>query len=192
MDSNPRNGRLYTRSHDVSARRRPTRESRKPKLIAGLLLFGTVLIGGGGVFAATRPTWTPPPSVASMGKSRSAATMAMGSTSAATSRAHTAAGVSMRTGDDRANGPAAATGSTARPHPAPATASSPAITYTVKSGDTLSGIAEWFKLHGYGELYRANMAVIGGDPNLIFPGQRITISHGKMSMSGGGTGGQGK
>jgi nucleoid-associated protein YgaU len=58
------------------------------------------------------------------------------------------------------------------------------ITYTVKAGDTLSGIAEWFSLHGYGALYTANMSVIGSNPNLILPGERITISHGVMKLSG--------
>jgi LysM repeat protein len=58
------------------------------------------------------------------------------------------------------------------------------ITYTVKPGDTLSGIAEWFSLHGYGALYAANMAVIGSNPNLIRPGERITISHGVLNLSG--------
>ncbi len=56
------------------------------------------------------------------------------------------------------------------------------ITYTVKRGDTLSGIAAWFKQHGFGDLYRANRAVIGRDPDLIRPGQRITISHGVMEL----------
>jgi nucleoid-associated protein YgaU len=57
-------------------------------------------------------------------------------------------------------------------------------TYTVKAGDTLSGIAEWFKLHGYGALYAANETVIGSDPNLILPGERITITKGVMKLSG--------
>ena len=58
------------------------------------------------------------------------------------------------------------------------------ITYTVKPGDTLSGIAEWFSLHGYGALYAANISVIGSNPNLIIPGERITISHGVLKLSG--------
>jgi nucleoid-associated protein YgaU len=58
------------------------------------------------------------------------------------------------------------------------------LTYVVKSGDTLSGIAEWFKLHGYTGLYDWNKSVIGSNPNLIFPGQRITISDGVMTLSG--------
>ena len=62
--------------------------------------------------------------------------------------------------------------------------SKPSITYTVKAGDTLSAIAQWFKLHGYGALYTANWAVIGSNPNLIFPGERITITDGVMKLSG--------
>ncbi|MFC5907377.1 transglycosylase family protein [Streptacidiphilus monticola] len=46
--------------------------------------------------------------------------------------------------------------------------------YTVKSGDTLSKIAA-----KYGEswkaLYAKNKAVIGGNPNLIFPGQHLNV-----------------
>ncbi|MGV9567227.1 transglycosylase family protein [Streptomyces sp. NPDC003480] len=46
--------------------------------------------------------------------------------------------------------------------------------YTVRSGDTLSGIAE---RHGttWQRLYARNKAVIGGDPNLIVPGQRLAL-----------------
>jgi nucleoid-associated protein YgaU len=55
-------------------------------------------------------------------------------------------------------------------------ASNGPITYTVKPGDNLYNIAKWFKLHGYGALYRWNKKVIGNNPALIFPGQRITVS----------------
>jgi nucleoid-associated protein YgaU len=46
--------------------------------------------------------------------------------------------------------------------------------YTVRSGDTLSGIAD---RHGisWQRLYERNKAVIGGDPNVIMPGQRLDI-----------------
>ncbi|MFF4119756.1 transglycosylase family protein [Streptomyces sp. NPDC001714] len=46
--------------------------------------------------------------------------------------------------------------------------------YTVREGDTLSQIAE---RHGttWQRLYAANKAVIGGDPNLIVPGQRLAL-----------------
>jgi len=68
------------------------------------------------------------------------------------------------------------------PRPARSRAAS-SVTYTVKAGDTLSGVAEWFKLHRYGVLYAANEAVIGSNPNLIFPGERITITKGVMKLS---------
>ncbi|MEV7149365.1 transglycosylase family protein [Streptomyces sp. NPDC093084] len=46
--------------------------------------------------------------------------------------------------------------------------------YTVREGDTLSRIAE---RHGttWQRLYAANEDVIGGDPNLIVPGQRLAL-----------------
>ncbi|MFD0546516.1 LysM peptidoglycan-binding domain-containing protein [Streptomyces mexicanus] len=44
----------------------------------------------------------------------------------------------------------------------------------MRPGDTLSGIAG---AHGesWSSLYRRNRTVIGGDPNLITPGQRLTL-----------------
>jgi len=49
--------------------------------------------------------------------------------------------------------------------------------YTVASGDTLSGIAQKFygNAGDYMKIYEANKAVIGGDPNLIKVGQVLTI-----------------
>ncbi|MFK4226871.1 transglycosylase family protein [Streptomyces sp. NPDC019890] len=46
--------------------------------------------------------------------------------------------------------------------------------YTVRSGDTLSGIAA---AHGtnWRALYAANKAVIGADPDIIVPGQRLAL-----------------
>ncbi len=61
---------------------------------------------------------------------------------------------------------------TPRPHPP-----TPKIqTYTVVHGDTLSGIAA--RLHyqgGWQALYAKNKGVIGGNPNLILPGQKLTL-----------------
>jgi nucleoid-associated protein YgaU len=46
--------------------------------------------------------------------------------------------------------------------------------YTVREGDTLSGIAA---RHGttWQRLYAANKAAIGGDPDVIVPGLRLTF-----------------
>ncbi len=48
-------------------------------------------------------------------------------------------------------------------------------TYTVEPGDTLSGIAAALGLPDWRPLYEANREVIGGDPNLIRPGQVLVI-----------------
>lgn len=57
--------------------------------------------------------------------------------------------------------------------PAPAAAQ----TYTVVKGDCLWNIAKRFYGNGslYTVIYNANQAVIGGNPNLIYPGQVLTI-----------------
>ena len=49
-------------------------------------------------------------------------------------------------------------------------------TYVVKPGDTLSQIAEAQHVQGgWQELWNDNRKVVGGDANLIFPGQRLSI-----------------
>ncbi len=57
--------------------------------------------------------------------------------------------------------------------PAPAAAQS----YTVVKGDCLWNIAKRFYGNGslYTVIYNANQAIIGGNPNLIYPGQVLTI-----------------
>ncbi|WP_370151343.1 transglycosylase family protein [Streptacidiphilus sp. EB129] len=57
---------------------------------------------------------------------------------------------------------------------APATAKASAGSYTVRAGDTLSAIAA---AHGTSvdALFTANHATIGGNPNLILPGQTLSI-----------------
>lgn len=47
-------------------------------------------------------------------------------------------------------------------------------TYTVQRGDTLSGIASKYGLT-WQKIYEANKGVIGGNPSLIYAGQRLTI-----------------
>lgn len=57
--------------------------------------------------------------------------------------------------------------------PAPATAQ----TYSVQKGDCLWNIAKRFYGNGakYTIIYNANRDVVGGNPNLIYPGQVLTI-----------------
>lgn len=48
--------------------------------------------------------------------------------------------------------------------------------YTVARGDSLSGIAADRRLEGgWQRLYSANRTVVGDDPDLIFPGQRLSL-----------------
>ena len=48
-------------------------------------------------------------------------------------------------------------------------------TYTVRSGDTLSGIAARLAMDDWRTLYEANRSVIGRDPDLIRPGQVLKV-----------------
>jgi TP901 family phage tail tape measure protein len=61
--------------------------------------------------------------------------------------------------------------------PAPEAAEPTTKTYTVKSGDTLSGIAKKFygSASQWKKIYNANKSIIGSNPNLIYPGQKYSI-----------------
>jgi len=63
-----------------------------------------------------------------------------------------------------------------RPTPTAPVPASPQ-TYTVKKGDCLWAIAKKYYGNGskYTIIYNANKGVIGGNPNLIYPGQVLTI-----------------
>ena len=49
------------------------------------------------------------------------------------------------------------------------------ITYTVKKGDNLTSIAKKYNTT-WKKIYEDNKDVIGSDPNLIKPGQVLTIN----------------
>ena len=57
---------------------------------------------------------------------------------------------------------------------APTTQTSNNKTYTVRSGDTLSGIGSKYGV-SWKKIYDANKSVIGNNPNRIYPGQTLTI-----------------
>jgi murein DD-endopeptidase MepM/ murein hydrolase activator NlpD len=78
--------------------------------------------------------------------------------------------------------PAPYTGTVTIPAPKPATpkpAPKPVEVdgeYTVKAGDTLSGISrDQLKTTNWKPLYEANKKVVGDNPNLIFPGQELDL-----------------
>jgi LysM repeat protein len=61
------------------------------------------------------------------------------------------------------------------------------MAYTVKKGDSLSKIAAALGLSGWRELYELNKSVIGGNPDLIKPGQVLQVPGESSSSGGGGT-----
>lgn len=63
------------------------------------------------------------------------------------------------------------------PQPTPSPAPVPATTYTVQKNDTLSAIAARHNTT-WQALYAANKAIIGGNPNMIRPGQVLVIPNG--------------
>ncbi|WP_431678567.1 M23 family metallopeptidase [Kitasatospora sp. KL5] len=74
----------------------------------------------------------------------------------------------------QAAAPAAA--QAAAPAQAPAAAPAADTTYKVVRGDTLSKIANAQHVDGgWKKLYQDNRQVIGGNPNLIFPGQKLAV-----------------
>lgn len=63
-----------------------------------------------------------------------------------------------------------------RPQSTPQSRAGNAEMYTVVRGDTLSGIAKEREVRGgWRGLYAANRSAIGGDPDLIVPGQRLAL-----------------
>jgi murein DD-endopeptidase MepM/ murein hydrolase activator NlpD len=63
-----------------------------------------------------------------------------------------------------------------RPQTTPQSRAGRAEMYTVVRGDTLSGIAEERQVRGgWPRLYEANRATVGDDPDLILPGQRLSL-----------------
>ncbi|MGA4841456.1 transglycosylase family protein [Streptomyces sp. G45] len=55
-------------------------------------------------------------------------------------------------------------------------------TYTVRSGDNLSTIADTHDLDGgWSSLYEGNKNTVGGDPDLILPGQRLELGEGQAA-----------
>ncbi len=63
-----------------------------------------------------------------------------------------------------------------KPETTPQSKAGRAEMYTVVPGDSLSAIAEKREVRGgWRQLYAANRKVVGGDPDLILPGQRLSL-----------------
>ncbi|HSA49927.1 MAG TPA: transglycosylase family protein [Yinghuangia sp.] len=78
---------------------------------------------------------------------------------------------------------ASASGAQATQSSKPAAAQTTAATYSVVAGDTLSKIANTHDVAGgWQKLYQDNRSVIGGNPNMIHQGQKLTLN-GKASAS---------
>ncbi|MER6619165.1 transglycosylase family protein [Streptomyces sp. NPDC000931] len=72
-----------------------------------------------------------------------------------------------------------------KPHTTPQSRAGRAEMYTVVRSDTLSGIASGERVGGgWRKLYDANRSTIGGDPDLIIPGQRLALPDGTTKTSG--------
>ncbi|WP_255945903.1 transglycosylase family protein [Streptomyces odontomachi] len=76
----------------------------------------------------------------------------------------------------QATGRARSSAADVKPETTPQSRAGTAETYKVVRGDTLSGIAEERGVHGgWQQLYQDNRKVIGADPDLILPGQRLAL-----------------
>ncbi len=156
--------------------------TRRPTLLA-LLIGGLVLAGGIALIVVA----TGGMGHGKSGDERAAAMVKAQKASASASSAATNTPATSSAPSSSSAPPSSAAASPASvPSKATKTAKPAAsvkpITYTVKRGDNLTVIARWFHMHGYGSLYDANKSVIGNDPNLIFAGQKITVSSRGMSV----------
>ncbi|WP_263172495.1 transglycosylase family protein [Streptomyces sp. SCSIO ZS0520] len=79
-------------------------------------------------------------------------------------------------GTERVRPPARTQVADVKPQTTPQSRAGRAEMYTVVSGDTLSQIAEERRVDGgWQRLYEGNRRTIGGDPDLILPGQRLSL-----------------
>ncbi|MEU1164334.1 peptidoglycan DD-metalloendopeptidase family protein, partial [Streptomyces sp. NPDC005921] len=75
-----------------------------------------------------------------------------------------------------------------QPQTTPQSRAGKAEMYTVVRGDTLSGIAEEHDVNGgWHRLYAANRATVGSDPDLILPGQRLSLTGEAAARTKAGT-----
>ncbi|MFF6803819.1 transglycosylase family protein [Streptomyces sp. NPDC012616] len=103
-----------------------------------------------------------------------------------------AAGAKKSGASARSGGAAKSSLDDVRPQSTPQSRAGTAQMYTVVRGDTLSGIADDEDVRGgWQGLYAANRTTIGADPDLILPGQRLSLRAG-ASSTGSTPGSHGK
>ncbi|MFE7430303.1 transglycosylase family protein [Streptomyces sp. NPDC057545] len=94
----------------------------------------------------------------------------------------------VRSDDERPSGQSSAGKTTAKRTSAPVTPTTVPgkhESYTVARGDSLSAIAQSERLAGgWQRLYAANREVVGDDPDLILPGQRLNLDTGRAPRTG--------
>lgn len=78
-------------------------------------------------------------------------------------------------GDTGKTGKTGATGAPGAPGPAGGGTAPAGRTYTVKAGDSLGAIANKYSGVTWQQIYEANKATIGSNPNLIQPGMVLVI-----------------
>lgn len=100
----------------------------------------------------------------------------------------TAAVTTPKRAEPRTSAQARAGTKTASAPATPTTVPGKRDSYTVARGDSLSGIAADRSLEGgWQRLYSANRKVVGDDPDLIFPGQRLSLDLAGAPRTGTGT-----
>ncbi|RNF80077.1 transglycosylase family protein [Streptomyces botrytidirepellens] len=84
--------------------------------------------------------------------------------------------------EERANTAEQVRQSKPTPTSLPGNATTKSGPYVVVSGDTLSRIADAQEVRGgWHALYETNRATVGSDPDLIYPGQKLSLSGGKAT-----------
>lgn len=126
------------------------------KMVAGVLVAGTLILGGGSALAAMLP-------------SRHAGTP----TVAEGNRAGSGDSPGKRTLPSHFR--VAGGGETPL-------SSSPAV-FTVKTGDNLNVLARWFSDHGFIAEWMANKSTLASESRLLFPGERIIVARGTVVIA---------
>jgi hypothetical protein len=137
-----------------------------PKTVTVVLLGGVLMLAGGGVLAAMLPP---------TGPSTASATSLGGTTSyqaAVRGTAVTPEGIGPRSGAAQGGGVVLL-------------AHDRSLTYVVHAGDTVSRVASYFGRFGLRATFTANAETISADDHLLFPGERITIDSGHITVTFG-------